>query len=190
MTQLSPQMRRFLAWALLAAVLALPYLLIIRPVIAHYQETAETISQRQELLARYRQIAAGRSAFEERLIQLQDDALQAGAYLSGDSEALVAAELQNQVRTLIEAEGGRLESTQILPGTDENGFRRVTIRVRMTADIDSLFRIAYALEGGQPYLFIDSIDINARQARTGRVISGEEGAMTVGCDVFGYMRQG
>ena len=92
---------------------------------------------------------------------------QAG-YLTGDSETLVAAELQNLVRTIVERNGGRLESTQILPPVNEAAFRRVTLRVRMSVGVEGLFRILYDLESMLPYLFVDGLDIVSRERRGGR----------------------
>jgi general secretion pathway protein M len=192
MKPFSPMGRRILALLLLVGVIAIPYVFIVEPLAAKHREYADTIAQDQDLLRRYRRIAADRPLLQARREQLQRDPISQGAYLSGESEALVAANLQNRIKTVIEANGGSLASTQILQSSDEDGFRVVTIRVRMTADIDAASKTFYALEAGQPYLFIDSVDISSRQARRRRrrdqKTAPENVDLNINFDVSGYMR--
>lgn len=192
MKPFSPMGRRILALLLLVGVIAVPYVFIVEPLAAKYREYADTIAQDQDLLRRYRRIAANRPLLQARREQLQRDPISQGAYLSGESEALVAANLQNRIKTVIESSGGRLASTQILQSSDEDGFRVVTIRVRMTADTDAASKIFYALEAGQPYLFVDSVDISSRQARRRRRRNQKTAPVNVDLnisyDVSGYMR--
>jgi hypothetical protein len=62
----------------------------------------------------------------------------------------------------------------------------------MTADIDAASKTFYALEAGQPYLFIDSVDISSRQARRRRrrdqKTAPENVDLNINFDVSGYMR--
>jgi len=182
---------RVIALILLVGVIAVPYVFIAQPLLAKHQENRDTIAQYQDQLLSYRRIAANRPQLQARHEQLLRDPISQDAYLSGESEALVAANLQNRVKTIIEANGGQLASTQILQSGDEDGFRVVTIRVRMTADIDSASKIFYALEAGQPFLFVDSVDISSRQARRRRrnqKTAPENVDLNINYDVYGYMR--
>lgn len=184
-------MRRFIAIALLVAAIALPWRLIVQPLLQSYDERAEALAAQRNLLARYRNLADSRAQLRARLQVIQTEPTSQAGYLTGESETLIAAELQNLVRTTIERNGGRLESTQILAPVSEGAFRRLTLRVRMSADTDGLFRILYDLESMLPYLFLDSLDIASRERRTRRSISGPEGsALSVSYDVYGYMRSG
>ena len=61
----------------------------------------------------------------------------------------------------------------------------------MTADIDAASKTFYALEADQPYLFLDNIDISARQARrrrTNQQDAPESVDLNINYDVYGYMR--
>lgn len=190
MKPLSPMASRVIALILLIGVIAVPYVFVVEPLVAKHRQHGETIAQYQDQLQRYRRIAADHPQLQARHEQLQRDPISQGAYLSGESEALVAANLQNSVKTIIEANGGQLASTQILQSSDEDGFRVVTIRVRMTADIDAASRTFYALAAGQPFLFVDSIDISSRQARRRRNQQNapENVTLNINYDVYGYMR--
>ena len=191
MRPLSPMASRLLALILLIGAIAVPYVFIVQPLVAKHEEYRDTLAQYRNQLQRYRQIAANRPQLQARREQLERDPISQGAYVSGESEALVAANLQNRVKTIIEANGGSLASTQLLQSGDEDGFRIVTIRVRMTADIDAASKAFYALEADQPYLFLDNIDISARQARrrrTNQQDAPESVDLNINYDVYGYMR--
>jgi general secretion pathway protein M len=190
--KLSPATRRIVALALLIAAVALPWRLLVLPLLERFDAYEEQVATQQDLLVRYRGLADSREQFQQRLQQLQAEPASQEGYLSGESATLVAAELQNLVRTTVERSGGRLESTQILPAAPEGEFQRVTLRVRMSADTDGLFRVLYDLESMLPYLFVESVDIVSRERRTTRRAQDgpEEGVLNVSYDVYGYMRAG
>lgn len=191
MNKLSPATRKIIALALLAVAIALPWRLVVQPVQEQFAAYAEAKATNLEALERFRRLADSREELRRQLEQLQAQPASQEGYLSGESETLVAADLQNLVRGIVERHGGRLESTQILPAVPEGEFRRVTLRVRMAADTDALFRIFYDLESMLPYLFIDSLDVISRDRRARRgQTETEDGVLVVNYDVFGYMRSG
>lgn len=191
MRSLSPAARRIIAVALLIAAIALPYRLVVQPLLDAFAERSQEAATQQELLGRYRKLADSRADLQARLQQVQAEPSSQAGYLIGESETLVAAELQNLVRTTVERSGGRLESTQILPAVSEGAFRRVTLRVRMSTDTDGLFKIFYDLESALPHLFLDGVDIAARERRgRGPGAAADSGTLSVSYDLYGYMRSG
>ncbi len=192
-TMVSPRLSRLLALALLLAVLAVPYLAIVRPFIAELAANRETLAEQATLLERYSRLAAAGEGLGERLDASRRQPVDENVYLEGASEALVAAELQNRVKIAVQSNGGTLNSTQILEPTAEAGFRRLAVRARMSAGTDALPKVLHALEAGRPFLFIDNVDINARTFRrrnsagTGETESVE---LIASFDLFGYMRPG
>jgi general secretion pathway protein M len=88
---------------------------------------------------------------------------------------------------VLQANGGVLNSTQILDTTSEEGFRRLAVRVRMSGGSEALYKVFHALETERPFLFVDNVDINARTVRT-REGQGETVELMVTFDLFGYMR--
>lgn len=184
----SPFTRRVFAVALLILAVALPYRLIVRPVLDRFEANREEIEQQRDLLARYRSLAMGVDALRETLEQTKANEAGADYYLTGDSEALVAAQLQNRLKTIIGNSGGRLTSTQVMPASDEAGFHQVTIRVRMNCGIEALRQTMYSLETELPFLFVDNIDVSARQQRGRPTTPETEPELTVSFDVFGYLR--
>jgi general secretion pathway protein M len=105
------------------------------------------------LLQGYGALAEQRPLLAERLAEQQERAPSAAGYLTGPSDALAAAQLQDRVKTAVEAAGGELRSTRILPATPlegDPGFRRTTLRVQFVVTIEGLETTLYELETGQP----------------------------------------
>lgn len=186
MVTLSPALRRILAVAILAAPLAALWGLVVEPVTTKFESYDQSIAQSQALLARYLRIGAARERLQRQLKEVRRTQASLGGFLEGASGELVAAQVQNKVKGLVEANEGRLKSIQILKEQEENNFRRVAIRVTMVADTEAVQKIFYALESTNPYLFLDNIDIRASRRRARKNQSA--GDLQVRYDVYGYMR--
>lgn len=188
----TPWISRLAALLLLIVAIAGAYLFILEPIIVGYGETDRRIEEVREQLSRYQRLAAARPALERQMQQVATDRTSDGYYLSGGTDALVAAELQDRVNVLVEAKGGSLRSIQPMAGIDEQGFRRITLRVQMTATIEALFETLYALEVGTPMLFVENLDIQSRSIRrqsddTGSQEVPDAPLLTVGFDLSGFM---
>ncbi len=188
MTGLSPLVSRSLAVAILVAALAAVWVLVVAPVRATFEGYDRSIGQSRQLLVRHLEIAAQRARLETELEGLRQARSTTGRFLEGGGIELVAAAVQNKVKNLIDANGARLKSTQILPAQEKDNFRRVTIRVTMAADTEALQRIFHALETANPYLFLDNIDTRSRRRRARRGRSVSQGELQIRFDLYGYMR--
>ena len=188
MTALSPLVSRSLAVAILVAALAALWVLLVAPVTEKFEGYGRSISHSRELLVRHLQIAAQRARLETELEELRRAQSSTGRFLEGGGIELVAAEAQNKVKNLIDANGATLQSTQILPAQETDNFRKLTIRVTMSADTEALQRIFHALETANPYLFLDNIDIRSRRRRARRGRSVSQGELQIRFDLYGYMQ--
>ncbi len=179
---------RMAALALLFALGAAVYLFAVAPTLAAYERTHQDLREHTELLARYQRIAATRPALEAQLAELQVRQAESGVYLSGATDALAAAELQDRVNAIIQASGGALTSTQALPVKTEGVFRRISVRAQFTGTIEALHQAVYDLEANKPYLLVDNIDVRNRQRR--RRANQPEGVpnLTIRLDLYGYLR--
>jgi general secretion pathway protein M len=188
MSALSPAVSRLLAVILLVVAVGAVWVLAVEPVTARYEAYERSIAQSQELLARHLRIAAARDELESQLLELQRAHAASGRFLEGGSIELVAAEVQNKVKTLIDAHGASLKSMQALAPEEAGGFRKVTVRVNMTGDTQALQKIIYAVETANPYLFLDNIDVRSRRPRARRGQAASESDLQIRFDVSGYMR--
>jgi len=183
---------RLLALALLAAVPVLAYLLVLQPVIAAYRDAGAAITQGQRLLQSYRERAEQHPQLARLLAEEDERAAKVTGYLKAVDDALAAAELQERVKGVVEGAGGELRSAQGLkvePVDAVAGVRRAGLRVRFTADIESLATILYDLEIGEPYLFVDGLSVREpRRQRRRRDEPEEAPQLDVMVDLYAYVR--
>lgn len=134
-------------------------------------------------------VAALETSLRARLAALKKRREQANDLLVGDSEALVGAELQEASKRIIRRAGGILVSTQLLQsGDDDPRFKRITVRVQMTAPIGALQRVLHAIESHRPLLFVDYFEIKARKDRGAKVSSSAPQLLKVTFNIVGYQR--
>ncbi len=179
---------RLAALALSAGVAFALYLFVVAPIVAGYTETDAAVAQAAELLERYRRVAAARPALQERLDALKSRQSEIGTYLSGETDALAGAELQELVNATVAKGGGGLRSVQILPVKADGGFRRIGVRVQMTATVAQVLRVLHGLEAGSTLLFVDNLEVSNRRARRRRNQPVEmDPTLLVRLDLFGYL---
>ena len=183
---------RLLALALLAAVPVLAYLLVVEPVIAAYRDAGAAIAQGQRLLQSYRERAEQRPQLAQLLAEEEERAADVTGYLAAVDDALAAVELQDRMKAVVESAGGQLRSAQSLevePVDAVPGVRRAALKVRFTADIESLATILYELETGSPYLFVDALSIREpRRQRRRRDEPEAAPQLDVVVELYGYLR--
>lgn len=174
---------------LLTAVLA-AYTFLVEPMIVGYGDNNAQIEEVRDQLARFERAAAMRPALARQMndFRIKEESL--GYYLTGRTDALAAVALQDRVHALVSDKGGTLLSVQPMPGVEERGLTRVTLRVQMTGTTETLFDVLYALESGAPLVFIDNLDIqNSRQAQANSGIDFTalpSADLTVAFDLSGY----
>jgi general secretion pathway protein M len=170
MLQPGSLLARTLALTLLVAAVAGGYLLIVVPVLDAYRDNADAIEQAEILLRRQRALAAQRPLLLARIEEEKENAEAIAGYLRGSSDALAAAQLQDRLKAVIEAAGGELRSTRILPAEAVEaspGTRRTALQVQMIVTIEGLAGVLYGLEAGQPYVLIDELSVRNQRERRG-----------------------
>jgi uncharacterized membrane protein len=93
-----------------------------------------------------------------RLAALQQGAKSVPGLLTASSAALAQAQLQSDMKELIDRSGGALLSAQLLPPTKVKGFDSVAIEYDLTIPVSRFSSLVYAVETHTPYYFVDSAD--------------------------------
>jgi general secretion pathway protein M len=183
---LSPAVSRFAALGLLVLLVLIFIVAVVEPWRDAYEDAAGTAARLRAAIAHAgaaeRDPASLRAELEHRAANPQSTA----GYLAGANDALASAELQDRIKSLVENQGGKLRSTQILPSRDEGGFRRITVRGEIMVDITGLQRVVYALESATPMLFLDNVEIRAIPS-TRDAAAGPD--LEVRFDLYGYLRR-
>ena len=188
----TPWIGRLAAVLLLIVAIEAAYLLVVEPIVVGYRQTDHAIEDVDDQLFHYQRLAAMRPVLVDQLDQLAAEQSSGTYYLNGGTDALAAAGLQDRVSGLVGGKGGVLRSIQPMAGVDEQGFRRITVRIEMTATIDALFETIYTLETGMPVLFVENLDIHSRFARRrsskdGAQVAPDAPLLVVAFDLSGYM---
>lgn len=190
MSRLPPAASRALAVFILLAAIGLVYLGAVEPLLDDYQTTAATIADRKAAIARFRRVAAELPQRRAELAALRQRQATSEGFLEGTNDALVAAQIQNRIKALVEAAHGELKSTQVLPVQEEGKYRRITIRVQMLLDTEAGQRVLYGVETASPLLFLDNLDMRAHIGGDRRRELAQDPPLDVRLDVYGYMRAG
>jgi hypothetical protein len=182
-------MSRILALGLLFVAPALLWSLIGVPILDAQREARSTIERLQPLLARAGTIKRDITALEAEIKQTKEQVSSPNGFLESANESIAAAELQNRLKRAVEGANGDLRSVQVLPGQDNDGFRRVTVRGQILVSLAALQHVLYDLEGSEPYLFLDNIEIAERPDNHGSNAEADDPVLDVHFDVSGYMRR-
>ena len=188
MTALSLPVRRGAALGLLAAALAVLWLLGPQPYLDSLSAADAEVARAQNLAARYARLAAGKGSLQAQVAAMRAERGRGQGTFPGDNAQLVAANMQDRVKRLVESNAAVLRSTQVLPTRDESGFRQVSIRVTMETEIEGVQKIFHALESANPYLFLNNVDIRSRVIRSVRQATDKAMSLNVTFDIYGYMR--
>jgi general secretion pathway protein M len=169
------------------------YLVVDQGLLARYRHYREFLEQQQARLQQVNRIAASRDPIQQLMTKIGQDQGITAQYLPQSAPALAAAELQQRIRSVVEAAGGTLRSTQALPPVEEGHTVKVAVSVTLTGDTDNLQKILYDLEGQTPLLFVDNLEVSARENRQrlpgGRMATYTRIQLSVQFEVYGYLRK-
>lgn len=183
MPSVSQPVRQFAAVALLLFVLAFAAMATVVPLTARVAGLREQLETERVLLGRFAAIAArqGEAAEYDRVGR---SALESGAYLKGESEALMAAGLQTKLAQLAAANRVRLHSTRALPLRERGAARLIGVSVQFKAEIEQVRALLFRIETHRPLLFVEGLQIRPVSPFSQRDPE-LNGVLDVRLDVFG-----
>ena len=182
--------QRWLALGLLALVLLIVIFVAIVPLVSTglgYHEQKQELAFR---LQRSKQIVARKDDVVENIERIKQQYQSQNYFSTRDTVALASADLQKFIKSTISQAGGQLTSTQVLPSSSESGFNRVTVKVRMSGDIEDLRSVLYEIETSVPVMIVDQIDIRPVRGKRNRKTRKIEPSnkLNVNFQVTGFMR--
>ena len=185
--KLNPRQRRLLALAILVLALGAVFSLSVLPVLLsnqHYRNSIDGLESRLQQLQRAAAIGDSLQPQYEQLKRWQTTGAQ---YLKSNSAALAAAELQRLVKRIVVAKNAEVVSTQILTTRQEEGFDRVSLKVRIRGELQNVVQAFYLIETGEPFVFLDNVSVRASR---GRRVRGQVAALQtldIDMELIGYM---
>lgn len=185
---LTPRASRLLALGILAALLLLAFFGFVSPLLDAYRQAGAASEQYRAALEHTRNTGSDLAGLRAELARLKEHQASAVGFMQGSNPSLAAADLQNRIKSSVEAARGELRSTQILPARDEGAFRRISIRGQIAVNMAALQRVFYDLESATPFLFLDNVEIRSRPARRS-TSPDDDPVLEVRFDLYGYMRR-
>ena len=183
---LSQGIQRILAVALLALLLALIWRAVGRPVWQQWTLGAQQIEELRSTIGRLRAMASSRDQYAEALVEIRSNSGVDAALMKSASVTLAAAQLQQDVKSLVESAGGSVVSSQPKDAPDDGPFARVQLDVRMLVSIAALQQVMHALESQLPIVIIDDVLILTRSRRTSRTMHADD-TLDVRMSVAGFV---
>jgi general secretion pathway protein M len=147
---------QILAIALTVTVLAALWFGVAAPLIGWYQAEAEALTQRQSLLRHMQALADTLPALEHSPAAAKPAA---PALLSGSTDALAAAAMQSAVQSMASRSGVELASMETLPAEPRGPYRRIGLRVALTAPWPAVVGLLRAAGQGQPRMLVDDVQL-------------------------------
>ena len=163
---------------LVLGVIVVPFYLLNR----HYDAALADLSDKLE---RFRRVAGSRVAATQQLESMRALEPRKGFLRSG-APALSAAEALEALRTIIDANGGKLITLQAPVAREEGRYRQFTVNVQLSGTIFALRKILHAIETNQPALFVESLQVRSQVPANYKPNPGNEPDVYIQMDVSGF----
>jgi general secretion pathway protein M len=178
---------RALALGLLGLLAALLWIGAVGPITSRYYENDQAIADRIRLLAGFKSaIAQGRQDGSD--TGGSDLERYRGDFLAGPEDAIILADLQTRLRSLITARNAELSSARALPPKSRDSLEYLGLGLQIRAEMKSIQEVLHAIETGRPLLFVERTDLrlDERGAAAARARNAESIApMTLEIAVYG-----
>ncbi|MHA1528074.1 MAG: type II secretion system protein GspM [Alphaproteobacteria bacterium] len=187
MTQMPPFISRIMALALLLGLVLLVAVFGVLPFAEKVRLTDEALEFNREMIARLSRSAAHPGSYDAQIDLLRARINDSGLYIRAATEPLAAAAVQEHLKRAVGLYGGELRSVQSLPSLAEEELTRIGLRVVMTGALGPMIQVLHELESGEPYLFVDNLQIKSATRRRRRTQEPAVARLSIRFDVHGYL---
>ena len=156
-----------LAVLLLVLVAALVWRGALEPLWRIWQEDREAVAGHRDAIARLKGLASQREALLAALEREQAGSELETTLIRADSDTLAAAELQQQVKSLVESHGGSLVSAQPTTSQAAGPFTHIGLNLRMLLTVEALQQVLHELESRRPVTVIEQMLVLSRSRARG-----------------------
>ena len=153
---------QLLALGITLAMTGLLWLGAVAPLLGWYAARGEALAARRQVAAHMQMIAATLPALRQAASR---PAASAPSLLAGDSDALAAAALQALVGRLAAASDITPTSLETLPAAPRGRYRRVGIRLSLTAPWPQLVGLLTAIARSHPRMLLDDLELRGLPVR-------------------------
>ena len=169
---------RVLALLLTIVVIAALWAGIAQPLMAWYGKRADELD-RLRVLAHHMTEIAGREPTLRRDVERLSGGPPASAVIDSPSDAVAGATLQGLVQDCVARAGARLNSVEILPAVQRGGWRRIGLRLSVTASLPALAGLLQMIQAGSVTMLLDDVQLHAIPIRATSEAPVIDSAITV-----------
>jgi general secretion pathway protein M len=135
--------------------------IVISPLIGYYADRADRLDKQRAVVHRMERLVAERQSLLDQAAGLGDVAPAKGNLLDGSSIPVATAALQQLVRDTASMSGATLTSVESLPGETGTGYRRVGVKLALSAQWPVLIHFLQSLQESDTPVAIDDLQIHA-----------------------------
>jgi general secretion pathway protein M len=183
---LQPRQHVLASYGILALALVSALLVVLGPPIRgrleFFTELASLRTTYAKSLAALARSEAVSAVFDQRRVASDPTA----QLFHAETAALAGAELQNQLSSLITAEGGTLLSSAFREPAETKPLTPIAVAIRVRCTVASLLKILHGLENRSPALFVENLSIQSNQ-RTSSSARDLSGNLDVELEVLGFL---
>ncbi len=174
---------RFLALGVASLLLLALWEAVGSPLAGLYRDRARALAERRAVAVHMATVAAQLPALRRAAAAAGGARTGPVALIQGGSDAIAAAALQEQVQQMATGLGAALSSSESLPPTQETGqgaggYRRVGVRIAVTAPYDVMVRLLAAIEQASPSMLVDDLQLHGSRIQL-QQNAPIEGSLTV-----------
>lgn len=187
---MSQGFQRTLALALLVLIFALVWRGGLSPAWRQWSLGAQQVEQQRDRIARLRSMAESREQFSRALTAARAASGVDAALMNFASVTLAAAQLQQDVKSMVESAGGSVVSSQPVDAPSQGPFSRAQLSVRLLLNSEALQQVMHTLETQRPVVLIEDIQIltrNSRRARSRAASPASNEMLDVRLSVVGFL---
>ena len=147
-----------LAVAIAAVALLTLWFGIVLPLAVWHATRAASLERQATLAGRMEALAASLPALRRRAATLAAGPAPQ-TLLEGASDAVAGAALQEQVQAMAQEAGSPLTSVETLPAEPAGAYRRIGLRVSLSAPFPSLVHLLAAIADANPRMLVDDLQV-------------------------------
>ena len=158
------------------------------PVTSLFSEQNERIDASLKRLAVYRAQTATQPQLERQLRDMERAAASLPGLIKTENASVAAAQMQGELKTIVERSRGEVRTTQILPPASMSGFEQVSVKSELSVPITSLREILHSVETHVPYFFIERMTITGPRDWPSDLKSAPEPRLQINWTVHAFRR--
>jgi hypothetical protein len=170
---------RAVALGVTLLLLVISWEAVVQPLRDWYLDGDSLLSQREALAARMAASAAQLPALTHRAAALGASGALSPTLLSGDTDAMAGAQLQEIVQGLAATAGLSPASIENLPAASASHYRRIALRLSLISRFPPLVQLLQAIAQATPHMLVDDLQFDGARLINQPVDAPIEARLTI-----------